>query len=46
LPRYSFIAADTSRDIVTFTVDLLTLVSGHTWRVTWSTFTPKLKILP
>ena len=25
--------------------DLLTLVSGHTWRVTWSTPPPSLKIL-
>ena len=33
---YSVIAADTLRDIVTLTFDLLTLVSGHTWRVTWS----------
>ena len=28
------IAADTLRDLVTLTFDLLTLVSGHTWRVT------------
>jgi len=40
LPRYSVIAADTLRDL-----DLLTLVSGHTWRVTWSTPPPSLKIL-
>ena len=45
MPRYSVIAADTLRDIVTFTFDLLTLVSGHTWRVTWSTPPPSLKIL-
>jgi len=45
LPRYSVIAADTLRDLVTLTFDLLTLVSGHTWRVTWSTPTPSLKIL-
>ena len=25
--------ADTLRDLVTLTFDLLTLVSGHTWRV-------------
>ena len=31
------IAADTLRDLVTLTFDLLILVSGHTWRVTWST---------
>jgi len=34
LPRYSVIAADTLRDLVTLTFELLTLVSGHTWRVT------------
>jgi len=45
LPRYSVIAADTLRDLVTLTFDLLTLVSGHTWRVTWSTPPPSLKIL-
>ena len=28
MPRYSVIAADTLRDIVTLTFDLLTLVSG------------------
>ena len=28
------IAADTLRDLVTLTFDLLTLISGHTWRVT------------
>jgi len=27
-------------------LDLLTLVSGHTWRVKWSTPPPSLKILP
>ena len=32
---YSVIADDTLRDLVTLTFDLLTLVSGHTWRVTW-----------
>ena len=45
LPRYSVIAADTLRDLVTLTFDLLTLVSGHTWQVTWSTPSPSLKIL-
>ena len=45
LPRYSVIAADTLRDLVTLTFDLLTLLSGHTWRVTWSTPPPSLKIL-
>ena len=34
LPRYSVIAADTLRDLVSLTFDLLTLVSGHIWRVT------------
>ena len=41
----SVIAADTLRDLVTLTFDLLTLVSGHTWRVTWSTPPSSLKIL-
>ena len=45
LPRYSVIAADTLRDLVTLTFDLLTLFSGHTWRVTRSTPPPSLKIL-
>ena len=45
LPSYSFIAADTLRDLVTLTFDLLTLVRGHTWLVTWSTPAPSLKIL-
>ena len=45
LPSYSVIAADTLRDLVTLTFDLLTLVSGHTWQVTWSTPPPSLKIL-
>ena len=39
------IAADTLRDLVTLTFDLLTLVSGHTWRVMWSIPPPSLKIL-
>jgi len=33
----SVIAADTLRDLVTLSFDLLTLVNGHTWRVTCST---------
>ena len=45
LPSYNVIAADTLRDLVTLTFDLLTLVSGHTWRVTWPTPPPNLKIL-
>ena len=44
MPRYSVIAADTLRNLVTLTFDLLTLVSGHTRRVKWST-PPRLKIL-
>jgi len=35
----------TLRDLVTLTFDLLTLISGHTWQVTWSTPPPSLKIL-
>jgi len=45
LPSYSVIAADTLRDLVTLTFDLLTLVSLHTWRVTWSTPPRRLKIV-
>jgi len=37
LSSYSVIAVDTLRDLVTLIFDILTLVSGHTWRVTWST---------
>ena len=33
------------RDLVTLTFDLLTLNSCHTWRVTWPTLPPSLKIL-
>jgi len=36
----------TLRDLMTLTFDLLTLVSGHTWRVTCSIHPPTLKILP
>jgi len=45
LPSYSVIAADTLRDLVPLTFDFLALVSGHTWRVTWSTAPPSLKIV-
>ena len=45
MPHYSVIDADTLRDLVTLTFDLLTLVSGHTWLVTWSTPPPSLEIL-
>jgi len=41
----AFVFADTSRDLVTLTFDLLTLNSCHTWRVTWSTLPPSLKTL-
>ena len=37
LPSYSVIAADALRNLVTLTFDLLTLFSGHTWRVNRST---------
>ena len=42
LPSYSVIAADTLRDLVSLTFDLLSLVSGHTRRVIWSTPLPSL----
>jgi len=45
MPSYSAIAADTLRDFVTLTFDLLTLVSGHARRVMRSTPPPNLKIL-
>jgi len=41
----AFLSADTSRDLVTWTFDLLTLNSCRTWRVTWSTLPPSLKTL-
>ena len=41
----AFLSADTLRDIVTLTFDLLTLNSCHTWRVTWPTLPPSLKTL-
>jgi len=44
-PLPSVISADTLHDLVTLTFDLLTLVSGHTWRVTWSIPLRSLKIL-
>ena len=44
-PSYSVVGADTLRDLVTLTFDLLTLDSGQTWLVTWSTPPPSLKIL-
>jgi len=41
----SFLSADTSRDLVTLTFDLLTLSSCHIWRVTWPSLPPSLKTL-
>jgi len=41
----AFSSADASRDLVTLTVDLLTLNSWCTWRVTWPTLPPSLKTL-
>jgi len=35
-------AAVTLHDLVALTFDLLMLVSGHTWRVTWSIHRPSL----
>ena len=34
----TFLSADTSRDFVTLTFDLLTLNSCYTWRFTWTKF--------
>jgi len=45
LPSYSVIAADRLRDLVTLIFDLLTLVRGRVWQVTWSIHPPSLKIL-
>ena len=41
----AFLSANTSRDLVTLTFDLLTLNSCHTWRVTWPSLLPSLKTL-
>ena len=41
----AFLSADTSRDLVTLTFDLLSLNSCHTWRVTWPTLAPSTKTL-
>jgi len=43
-PSYSVVSADTLRDLVTLTFDLLTLNSGQTWQVTCSTPPPSSKI--
>jgi len=42
----AFFSADTSRDFVTLTFDLLTLNCCCAWQVTWSTLLPSLKTLP
>jgi len=44
-PSSSVVGADTLRDRVTLTFDLLTLDSGQTWQVTWATPPPSFKIL-
>ena len=41
----AFLSADTARDLVTLTFDLLTLNSCHTWRVTCPTLPPSMKTL-
>jgi len=41
----AFLSADTSRDLVTLTFDLLTLNSCHTWRIKWTTLPPSTKTL-
>ena len=41
----AFLSADTLRDLVTLTFDLLTLNSCHIWRVTCTTLPPSLKTL-
>jgi len=41
----AIVGADTLRDLVTLTFDLLTLDRGQTWLVTWSTPPPSLNIL-
>jgi len=41
----AFLSADTSRDLVTLTFDLLAVNSCLTWRVTWPTLPPSLKTL-
>jgi len=41
----AFLSADTSRDLVTLTFALLTLNSGHSWRVTCPSLLPSMKTL-
>ena len=40
-----FLSADTPRDLMTLTFDLLTLNICHTWRVTWPTLPSSMKTL-
>ena len=44
-PSSSVVGADTLRDYVTLTYDLLTLDSGQTWQITCATPPPSFKIL-
>jgi len=41
----AFLFADTARDLVTLTFDLLTLNSCPAWRVTWPALPPSMKTL-
>ena len=41
----AFLSADTSRNLVTLTFDLLTLNRCHTWRVMWPSLSPSMKTL-
>jgi len=41
----AFLFADTARDLVTLTFDLLTLNSYHTWRFKWPTLPPSVNTL-
>jgi len=45
LPGYRVFGADTLPDLMTLTFDLFTMISGHTWRVTWPNPPPNLKIV-
>jgi len=40
LTSYSFLAADTLPELLDLTFDLFFLVSGHMWRVTYSSSDP------
>ena len=42
----AFLSADTPRDLVTLTFDILTLNRCHTWRITWAILQQSMKILP